>query len=222
MTGFVESYPDVIVPNPGGVDDPLGESVLESSSAWLRCFEPKDLRLVIGRHQDPHRELLVDRARADGVPMHRRVAGGGAVVLGPGMVVVALRLKPRTVAPDQLFQLVNSALGPALQQVLGKAPIAHGHGDLTVEADGVERKVLGASLRQTARFAVYLGVFLIDDAVPLMERYLSMPSREPEYRAGRNHLDFCGHLAYWGVSTDILRSAVENSCRIRLAEHALV
>lgn len=215
---FEEPHPDVITANPGGVDDPLGESVLMGGSPWVRCFAPRDARVVIGRHQDPHREVLVANARADGVPIHRRVAGGGAVVLAPGMVVVAVRLKPAAVAPDQVFALVNGALVPAVEQVLGRAPLVRGHGDLVVDG----RKVLGASLRQTSRYAVYLGVFLVADAVPLMERYLTMPSREPDYRGGRGHGDFCAHLGQWGVTVDRLGQVVEGVCRTRLADHALV
>lgn len=208
---FEEPHPSLVSPNPGGTDDPLGESVLETE-AWLRCFEPRDVRLVIGRHQDPQRELHIAQARQDGVPIHRRVAGGGAVVLAPGMLVVALRLRPQTVAPDQLFALVNTALAPAVERVLGRPPVLRGHGDLAVE----ERKVLGASLRQTSRYALYLGVLLVADAVPLMERYLAMPSREPGYRGGRGHADFCTHLGRWGATVEGLAQAVEDECRGRL------
>ena len=77
----------------------------------------------------------------------------------------------------------------------GHALQTQGHGDWALQgADGVFRKVLGTSLRQRRHDATYLGVVLLRDAVPLMERYLPMPSRQPGYRADRGHRDFCTHL----------------------------
>jgi lipoate-protein ligase A len=218
---FEEPRPDVISPNPGGPDDPLGESILDPAQPWLRVYEPRDVRLVIGRHQDPARELLIDNAQADRVPMHRRVSGGGAVVLAPGMVVVAARLVNSQLGTTCHLDRMNTALVPAVRTVCGVAPACRGHGDLAMTgADGVERKVLGASLRQTSKLVYYLGVFLVRDAVPLMERYLAAPSRQPEYRAGRGHGAFCTHLSAYGATVPALVASIcEHSERI-LGAHA--
>lgn len=243
MSGFIEPRPDLIVPNPGGAEDPLGESVLDPASPWMRVFEPRDVRVVIGRHQDPEREVLCARARADGVPIHRRVAGGGAVVLAPGMVVVALRLVKDHVGTSSYLERVNSALIPAVEAASGIRPLSRGLGDLALpsavpasvdvsvdaSADGVggaagsagvPRKILGASMRQTGKLVIYLGVLLVDDASRLMDRYLASPSREPDYRAGRGHGAFCAHLGAVGVCVPALVSAVERSCRSLLSAYA--
>lgn len=213
-SGFVEPRPDLIAPNPGGGDDPLGESVLDADAPWLRVFTPRGTCIVIGRHQDPEREVQVEHARQDGVPIHRRVAGGGTVVLAPGMVVVALRLAPRPLGSVDWFATVNAALVPAVTAVAGVAVAVRGHGDLTITGDdGAPRKVLGASLRQTSKLTVYLGVLLVDDAVPLMERYLRPPSREPDYRSGRGHRAFCTHLGGRGVTVAVLTAALEEHGR---------
>jgi lipoate---protein ligase len=218
---FEEPRPDVIMPNPGGTDDPLGESILDPSQPWLRVYEPGDVRLVIGRHQDPARELLIANAQADRVPMHRRVSGGGAVVLAPGMVVVAARLVNSELGTTCYLDRMNTALVPAVRSVCGVAPVCRGHGDLAlVGVDGVERKVLGASLRQTSKLVFYLGVFLVHDAVPLMERYLAAPSRQPEYRAGRGHGAFCTHLSVTGATIPALVAAIRAHAERILAAHA--
>jgi lipoate-protein ligase A len=221
MSGFEEPRPDIIVPNPGGPDDPLGESILDPAQPWLRVYEPRDVRLVIGRHQDPARELLIDHARADRVPVHRRVSGGGAVVLAPGMVVVAARLRNSELGTTCYLDRMNTALVPAVRAACGVAPVCRGHGDLALAgADGVARKVLGASLRQTSKLVYYLGVFLVQDAVALMERYLAPPSRQPEYRAGRGHGAFCTHLAAAGVTVPALVAAIHQHGERILAAHA--
>ncbi len=219
---FVEPRPDLISLNPGGPLDPLGESVMDVSLPWLRVFEPTDVRLVIGRHQDPERELVTANARADLVPMHRRVSGGGAVVLAPGMVVVAVRLLNNEIGTSCYLDRVNTALVPAVFAITGQRLSCRGHGDLVlVTADGIERKVLGASLRQTSRMVVYLGVFLVTDAIPLMERYLATPSREPSYRAGRGHAGFCTHLGVISVQTHTLVHSITAHAEQILGKQAL-
>lgn len=221
-SGFIEPQPGIVSPNPGGVTDPLGESVLDLAQPWLRVFEPTTIRVVIGRHQDAHRECQIAACQADGVPIHRRVAGGGTVVLAPGMVVVAARLRHTQVGTSCYFGMMNDALIPAVAAVADQAPQCRGYGDLTVTGAGDERlKVLGASLRQTSRMVVYLGVLLVGDAVPLMERYLALPSREPDYRSGRGHRAFCTSLDRHGVTTTALIASVERLCHERLAAQAL-
>ncbi len=200
---FTEACPEVVQPTPA--DDPLGESVLDPIQRGLRVFEPRDTRVVIGRGQDPYREVRIEDCRSAGVPIHRRATGGGTVVLARGMVVVSLRLTGGMRAPDDHFALVNAVLIPAIEAACGVRAACRGHGDLAVRGpDGAERKVLGASLRQSTQLAAYLGVLLVEDAVPLMEAYLAHPSREPGYRAGRGHRDFCTHLGAHGCTVSRL------------------
>jgi lipoate-protein ligase A len=137
------------------------------------------------------------------------------------MVVVAVRLASNGYGTDCYFDLVNQALRPAVASCAGIAPLCCGHGDLALPGtDGRPRKILGASLRQTSRMAVYLGVLLVDDAVPLMERLLRPPSRQPDYRQDRGHRAFCTHLALHGVTVPTLIAAVEASSRTVLGPHA--
>ena len=226
-TGFIEPQPSLITPNPGGASDPLGESVLDKTQPWLRIFEPRDIRIVIGRHQDVTRECQIAACQADGIPIHRRVAGGGTVVLAPGMVVVCARLRHKQVGTSCYFGMMNEALIPGVAAVADQTPQCRGYGDLTVAlnteigADVVRLKILGASLRQTSRMVVYMGVMLVTDAVPLMERYLAFPSREPDYRTGRGHRAFCASLDQHGVTIPALISALTTSCEQRLSEQAL-
>jgi lipoate-protein ligase A len=204
---YEEPCPDIVAPAPA--DDPLGERVLAADGPGLAVFEPRDLRVVIGRGQDPRREVLVEACRSAGVPIHRRLTGGGTVVLAPGMVVAAVRLAGGMRAPDELFALVNGALVPAVAEACGARVACRGHGDLALRgADGIERKVLGASLRQSTARSAYLGVFLVEDAVPLMESCLAHPSREPGYRGGRGHRAFCTHLGSVGCTVPALIAAL--------------
>lgn len=222
MSGFCEPRPDVVTPNPGGSDDPLGESVTDLQGPWLRVFEPTAVRLVIGRHQDPARELLLAHAVADGVPIHRRICGGGAVVLAPGMLVVAVRLRRDHLGTTTYSDRVTAAMTEVIAMAAGATPEPAGLGDLALPVDGQPCKILGSSLRQSGAMALYLGALLVDDAVALMERYLAHPSREPAYRGGRTHRAFCTHLGRWGVRAASLRPALEAALARALQSWALM
>jgi len=210
---FVEPHPQWITPNPGGAADPLGESVQDPTQPWLRIFEPASPCAVIGRGQDPERELQCAQLRADSVPMYRRICGGGSVVLAPGMVVVALRLPRGELFPDAWLNRIGDVLAGGLTSGLRLATQVRGHGDLAVATGDGERKILGASLRLTGTWCLYLGVVLVADAVPLMERYLAHPSREPGYRQNRRHGDFCTHLGRWGATVEQASLHLERACR---------
>ncbi len=204
-----EPTPQWVLPVPPGPDDPLGESVYDQASTWCRVFEPAEVCLVLGRYQDAARELRLAAARADGVPVYRRSTGGGAVVLAPGCLVLALRLRHREPGADAVFARINRPVGRAIGDCTGRNPVSRGHGDLAMPVDeGPERKILGASLRQSRLWDHYLGVLLVADLRPLMERYLASPSRMPDYRAARDHDAFCTCLSAWGVDMRDLRSRI--------------
>jgi len=219
MSGFQEPRPDLVQSSPGGADDPLGESVMDLAQPWLRVFEPRDVRLVIGRHQDPERELDCAAARRDGIPVHRRVAGGGAVVLAPGMAVLALRMHRDHLGTTTYLERVNQVLIPALAPLVDRPLVSIGLGDLALVAeDGLPpRKVLGASLRQSAGLVIYLGCLLIGEHAPLMARYLRPPSRQPAYRDDREHGSFCTGLAAHGADPATVRARILRACQDGLA-----
>lgn len=222
MGAFTERFPEIISENPGGPEDPLGESILNHELPWLRIFEPTDVRIVIGRNQKPDREVLVDQAQADGIPIHRRVSGGGTVVLAPGTVVVAIRLRQEQVGVDCYFSGINKALCAGLANCAVDDAACFGYGDLAIQEDGTTKKILGASLRQSQGAVYYLGVFMLNNQLPLIERYLPMPSKQPDYRAERSHADFCTHLGKRGVGSDALQTALRHSIEEQLTAKALL
>jgi lipoate-protein ligase A len=120
------------------------------------------------------------------------------------MVVVGMRLHAPGAGTDEWLVRIADLLADAVAGAGGPRPAIDGHGDLSVGG----RKILGASLRRRKETVFYLAAVLVDDAVPLMERYLAAPSREPTYREGRSHRTFCTHLGHYGVSTAHLAAQV--------------
>ncbi len=206
---FAERWPDVVSPAPEGDNDPLGVSVLYHKP--LRVFAAADRRLVLGRGQDPWRELAVIQAQADGIPIHRRPTGGGAVILAPGCVIIACRLPAWEGDTAYCCARINERLAPALHDVGAPLLVTRGHGDLALSDNGQLYKILGASLRRGSFGILYLAAVLVEDLSPLMDRYLLSPSRQPDYRQHRDHRRFCTHLGRYGVTQEQAITAITSA-----------
>jgi len=177
----------------------------EGPFIWL--WEAARTECVLGAGT-PLADVRLELCAASGVPVYRRRGGGGAVVLSPGcLVVTACYDARRKRFPTQWIPAIAEAVARALRSVgLARAAVC-GSGDVAIG----QRKVLGSSLYANREVALYQGSLLVDPDLTLMERYLPHPSREPEYRRGRPHLDFVTSLAREGYRGGMaeLKAALE-------------
>lgn len=178
------------------LDECLGEPLFTPGSSPLLLGEPSSVAVVVGRFQTMEREVLLDQAAHWNIPVLRRRTGGGTVVLAPGQIVIGLRLRALSGGPKVISQTALAPVISAITQHIGVVPSLRGDGDLTIDG----RKILGSSLKISGSQAWYLAVLLVEDAITWIERLLPHPSREPDYRAGRSHADFCTCLAAHGGS----------------------
>jgi len=153
----------------------------------LHIWEARSPAVVVGRFGNVEREVIEPACRADGVPVVRRISGGGAVVVGPGClnysVVLSLDDRPdmRDVARsyDLILGWVAEALGvPGLRRA--------GASDLALR----DRKIGGSAQRRGRRALLHHGTVLYAFDAAAMERYLKPPPRQPAYRANRPHAAF--------------------------------
>lgn len=172
-------------------DDPTGEELLDRSRPPFKFWVPPAKALVIGHSQDPLRELRPQAAVRDGVPVHRRMGGGGAVLLSPGCLCVGLRFaRAKGRGIHDFFAAGSGLVRRAVREAAGLELQVRGISDLACETPGGLRKVAGCSLYMPRDFALYLASVLVDPDPGDLEAYLAHPSREPDYRAGRSHGDF--------------------------------
>src|SRR5690606_16523685 len=102
----------------------------------------------------------------------------------------------------------------ALSRVLGAPVELQGYTDLTLHG----KKFSGNAQRRKQKYLLFHGTFLLNFDLPLIERVLRLPPKQPEYRAARSHLDFLTNLSAaadaiketlckeWSA-TEVLRSA---------------
>lgn len=181
----------------------------EGPFVWL--WEPADLCCVLGAGT-PATDVDLALCAASGVPVYRRRGGGGAVLLSPGdLIITAAYDASRRTFATQWIGPIAEAMARALTGLGVEGVRVRGLGDLAIG----ERKILGSSLYANRRCVLYQGSLLVDPDLSLIPAYLPHPSREPEYRRGRPHLDFVTSLAREGYSrgTAALRAALERELK---------
>jgi lipoate-protein ligase A len=70
------------------------------------------------------------------------------------------------------------------------------------------RKISGNAQRRKRRAILFHGTFLLRFDLPMMEGFLPLPSRQPEYRRDRPHQDFLANLA---VTPESLKLALRQA-----------
>jgi len=159
----------------------------------LRFWEPCALLAVLGRSSQAAQEVDLEACRRDGVPVLRRSSGGATILTGPGCLMYALVLsyecRPALRSVDLAHHLVLDTLVAALRPLAPKVR-CRGVSDLALG----DWKFSGNSVRCRRRHLLYHGTLLYGFPLPLVEQYLRMPPRQPDYRAGRDHRAFLANL----------------------------
>jgi lipoate-protein ligase A len=123
------------------------------------------------------------------VPILRRSSGGGTVLLGPGCLCYSLVLAyDRSSALREIrssYAYILERVREALSDLLRGITCA-GTSDLA--ANG--RKFSGNAQQRKRHFLLHHGTLLYNFDFEQIGRFLRMPPRQPDYRAGRGHAAF--------------------------------
>ena len=176
------------------LDEVLLTSVdADPSLAILRFWQPKDYCVVLGRSNRAESEVNLDECRAMQVPVLRRVSGGGAVVIGPGCLCYSLIIpfseKLRSLDVTKMTKELMSRTAIGLTSIRSRIDV-RGVSDLVADS----RKVSGNAQRRLQNAFIHHGTLLFDFDISRIERLLSHPTKEPEYRESRPHRDFVTNL----------------------------
>jgi lipoate-protein ligase A len=136
--------------------------------------------VLIGRHQVLARAIDLECCRRDGIEIARRVTGGGAVYMAPGVLAFDLVIGRKRVGLHlaQATQRIGEAIAAGLSR-LG-APARY-RPDNEIEVEG--RRISGMSGYCDGGTALHQGAILIDTDLRAMADYLRLPP------GGAPHLD---------------------------------
>ena len=177
-----------------GLDEALLDACEEDGGPEvLRFWEPARHFVVLGYSNPLRSEVRLPACRAAGIPVLRRMSGGGTVLQGPGILNYSLVLRTDrpglrtiTTANRAILERHRACLAPLLAEPI----TAQGDTDLTFSG----RKFSGNAQRRRRRSLLFHGSFLLDLDLALLEKLLPMPGRQPAYRRERRHRDFVVNL----------------------------
>ena len=167
------------------------EALLDAGrDTWqLRFWEASDMAVVLGRGNTSSTEVNEAACKADAIPILRRASGGGTVLQGPGVynyaLVLPMTLDPALTTISSTNDWVMNNIAKALQPDCPEIQVS-GYTDLSIHG----KKCSGNAQRRSRSHVLFHGCFLCELDVALISKYLSMPSRMPEYRQTRSHDDF--------------------------------
>ena len=130
--------------------------------------------VVIGKNQVPWRECATGRLRADGVPMARRVSGGGTVFHDKGNLNYSFILPRDTYEQDEVFALVLRAL-----KSLGIEAQLGANNGLFVG----DRKCSGSAFCYRRQHVLHHGTLLVHTDLDALRRYCAPALPQIETRA---------------------------------------
>jgi len=160
----------------------------------LRFWEPEQCFVVAGYSNEVAREVNLAACRQAGLGVLRRCSGGGTVLQGPGCLNYSLVLKINGQPPLATIPGANRrimALQKAALTGLLRRPVEiQGCTDLTVGG----LKFSGNAQRRKRHALLFHGSFLLRFDLRLMDCFLNLPSRQPDYRQGRPHDRFLMNL----------------------------
>jgi lipoate---protein ligase len=200
---------DLTLPTPAAnlaCDEALLDACEEQAGGEvLRFWEPHHYFVVVGYSNHVALEVNEEACRREKWDVYRRCSGGGTVLQGPGCLNYSLILK---LDENDALQNITAAnchiMGrhrDALTALLGRPVRVQGHTDLALD----ELKFSGNAQRRKRHALVFHGTFLLHFDLSLMEKFLPMPSRQPEYRQGRPHGQFLMNLP---VPVDAVKNAL--------------
>jgi lipoate---protein ligase len=186
-----------------------GEGSGGQPAETLRFWESPRPFIVLGRSGKVDEEVDRDACARAGVPILRRVSGGGTVVIGRGSMnfalVLSLARRPEHRDIRRSIHVIVTTIAEALA-IEGALSGLHLAG--TSDLCWGEWKVSGNAQRRTRDALLHHGTMLYDLDVQLMASLLREPPRQPAHRAARRHLDFVRNLP---LSAEAIKRALAHA-----------
>jgi lipoate-protein ligase A len=158
----------------------------------LRFWESHIPFVVLGYSNSIATEVNRAECERRGIPILRRISGGGAVVQGFGCLNynLTLPITEETASIPQTTCFIMQRHRDAISKLLGREVKIEGLSDLTIDS----LKFSGNSQRRKSRALVFHGCFLLNFDLKLIDAVLAHPSKEPDYRRHRSHGEFLTNL----------------------------
>ena len=153
------------------------EYLMERSTEPVLMLWRSDCAVVVGKNQNPWRECRLERMRNDGVPLARRISGGGTVYHDIGNLNYCVVVDRMEYREELAYEMVIQAL-----ETLGIRAEKTGKSNLAVNG----LKFSGNAFCFRKGRALHHGTLLLDTDLERLTRYLGPSLKAIETRAIRS------------------------------------
>ncbi|WP_397600846.1 biotin/lipoate A/B protein ligase family protein [Silvanigrella sp.] len=187
---------------------------LNENSFLFRFFETKRNVVVLSSSNKPDIEANVLACETNNVPILRRKGGGGTVVLGEGCLILTFAFYAKDVfGNNKYFQMINQLWINALKEAGCPDLSQNGISDISF----LDKKIAGTSIFRKKHLLVYQGSLLVNPNIEFISQLLAHPSREPDYRQGRDHNSFLTTTQKLGCP--LTTSELADHCQAYFKQH---
>jgi lipoate-protein ligase A len=167
----------------------------DGTSSFLRFWQATSTFVVLGYSNSAASEANIRVCEQHGIPVLRRISGGGTIVQTSGClsysVVLPISRDPSLRSVPSTNRYMMDRVKHAVSRLIPGATVTiNGETDLVVN----DRKVAGNAQRRGLTAALFHGVFLLDADLDAITKLLPMPTTYPAYREHRPHGDFIANL----------------------------
>ncbi|MDD2371828.1 MAG: hypothetical protein PHQ32_07510 [Firmicutes bacterium] len=177
----IEKFPEYIL------DGYIKEKLIHEDM-FINIEYQNNTSVVLGRVTPHTSDVNSENCKTDNISIFRRKGGGGAVLLFPGVTIISCSFKKDHRVVD-LMKCLDVAVEKIKEGILNYIQIPleiRGNGDLCIE----DKKILGSSIYSTKEYITYYCTLIIRGNINSISKYLTHPSKEPDYRKGRSHENF--------------------------------
>jgi len=171
--------------------------LLRDDSKQFLIWRPDKMYIILGASNRAEEALFLDNVRQDAITVMKRPSGGQTVMLTPNNLIIAAVFSDKNIMkPKEVFIMLNKLIISSIEEAGITDLSQRGISDIAIDG----KKILGSAIYRNKDKLLYHAVLNLGEPASTFERYLKHPSREPDYRNGRNHAEFVTSLREKGYS----------------------
>jgi len=162
----------------------------ENAESLLRIWSNAEDCIVIGRAEEINKQVHLESAKEKGIPVIRRVSGGGTVIQGKGNLNISFFLPYAYLAGleniKESYCLILKWVMSAIESCADVSVQINGTCDLVIN----DKKISGTAQARKRHGLLHHLTLLWDLDFELCSALLREPNKRPDYRSQRTHSDF--------------------------------
>ncbi|PLX06431.1 MAG: hypothetical protein C0596_18370 [Marinilabiliales bacterium] len=181
--------------------------ILKYNESNILVWQPDKTYAILGQRDNIESALNQENILIDNVIVMQRPSGGHSVILSPNTLVVSIiSFQSSLTEIKQFFRNCNNYIINALKDQGVKNLEIKGVSDIVLNG----KKIVGSSMYRGKDYLFFHAVINISEKVETIAKYLKHPDTEPDYRKGRNHLEFVTSILAqsYKINIKVLKSSL--------------